>query len=85
MKKKKLKKEKMANQKLGNLRNLRNLRNIIPSFATSEFSICPTYEIKNLDLKISKKKFRNFRDFQGSRVFDLTYWLLEKFLVECID
>ena len=71
-KKKKLKKEKMANQKLGNLRNLRNLRNIIPSFATSEFSICPTYEIKNLDLKISKKnpKLPRFPRFPSFR-FDL--------------
>ena len=48
----------MANRKLGNLQNLGNLGNIILSFR-----FCPGAKIKNSDLKISEKNFRDFRVF----------------------
>ena len=57
-KKKFLKNEKMANRKLGNLQNLGNLGNII-----LRFRFCPGAKIKNSDLKISEKNFRDFRVF----------------------
>ena len=48
-KKKFLKNEKMANQKLGKVGNLGNLGIIIPSFLFPSFRFCPTAKIENLD------------------------------------
>ena len=58
---KKIKKEneRVANRKLGKL---------IPSFVVPNFRFFPTAKIKNSDLKIFKK---NFRDFRGFQVFEL--------------
>ena len=40
-------------------------------FLFPSFRFCPTAKIENSDFKISKKKFRDFRDSRGFRVFDL--------------
>ena len=40
-------------------------------FLFPSFRFCPTAKIKNSDLKISGKNFRDFRDFRGFYVFDL--------------
>ena len=71
---KKIKKEneKVANWKLGkigNLGNLGNLGKVIPSFLFPEFLILAVGAV--FDLKISKKFFRDFRDFWGFRIFGL--------------
>ena len=52
-----LKNEKMANQKL------RNLRNIIPSFLISEFSILPYSQNQKFGFKNLRKKFPRFPGF----------------------
>ena len=40
-------------------------------FLFPSFRFCPTAKIRNSDLKISEKNFRDFPDFRGFRVFDL--------------
>ena len=61
---KKMKNEKMANQKL---RNLRIWEILFQVFSCPSFSFCPIAETANSDLK----NFPDFRDFRGFWVFDL--------------
>ena len=41
-------------------------------FLFPSFQFCPTAKIENLDLEFLEKNFRDFQDFGGFRVFDLT-------------
>ena len=41
------------------------------AFVFPSFRFCATAKIENSDLKILKKKFRDFRYFRGFRVSDL--------------
>ena len=61
---KKMKNEKMANQKL---RNLRIWEILFQVFSCPNFPFCPIAETANSDLK----NFPDFRDFRGFWVFDL--------------
>ena len=67
---KKMEKEKMANQKL---ENLRNLGNIIPSV-----QFWPIAETKNSDLKNLGKNFGDFWDIRVFRVYDLARRIMYK-------
>ena len=58
---KKIKKEneKVANRKLGKVGNLGNLGKLFRVLLFPSFRFCPTAKIKNSDLKILEKNFRD--------------------------
>ena len=73
----------MVNQNSQKSEILEISKKLFRVFLFQSFQFCPTAKIKNSDLKISEKNFRDFRDFRGFRVFNQAiFQLLKNFIVE---
>ena len=66
---KKMKKWQIENSEKSEISEI--LEKLFRVLLVPSFRFCPTAEIKNSDLRILEKSFRDFRDFRVFRVFDL--------------